>query len=208
MTTSSLRRRLAVSASALLFGSVAVLGFAPPAAAHDALLGTDPQAGASLDAAPAQIVFTYSAEILAEGAEVQVTDASGAPLTDGAPVIDGTTLTQPLTGEGSGEIAVLWRVVSSDGHPIAGELAFTVTSAATPAETPEPTVTTMSEPAAETTPPTAETPGEDTSAQSGDASPLPWILGLALVLALIGGAIALLVARSRANRAAGPGSDG
>lgn len=208
MTSSPLRRRLAPALSTVLIALIAVFGIAAPAAAHDELLGTDPAAGAALDAVPAEIVFTYSAEILPEGAEVQVTDAAGAPLTDGEPVIDGVTLTQALTGEGSGEISVLWRVVSSDGHPISGELSFTVTPAATPEETPEPTMTTMTEPEPEPSATPAETPGDDVASSADDASPLPWIIGGIIALVVVGVVIALLVARSRGNRGSGPGSDG
>ena len=47
-------------------------------------------------------------------------------LAAGDPVLDGTRLTQPLAGSASGTVTVLWRVVSSDGHPVSGELSFTV----------------------------------------------------------------------------------
>nr|BFF11089.1 hypothetical protein GCM10025699_23920 [Microbacterium flavescens] len=82
-----------------------------------------------------------------------MTDASGTSLLDGAPTAQDNVLTQPLAGEASGEITVLWKVVSSDGHPISGEFAFTVAPAPTPTDTatPTPTPTESTEPTTEPT---------------------------------------------------------
>ena len=59
------------------------------------------------------------------------------------PTAQDNVLTQPLEGTASGVITVLWKVVSSDGHPISGEFSFTATGAPTPTptQTATPTVT-------------------------------------------------------------------
>ncbi len=72
---------------------------------------------------------------------IQVTDATGTPLTEGAPTVSGTVVTQALAGSASGAVTVVWRVVSSDGHPIDGTFSFTVPAAPTPTATVTPTTT-------------------------------------------------------------------
>lgn len=115
----------------LALALVAVLAVASPAAAHDELVGSSPEAGADLGAAPEDVTLTYSAAIMTEGATVAVFDATGRDWADGDPVIDTNTLTMPLAGDlPSAGYVVEWRVVSSDGHPISGTIPFTVGGAA------------------------------------------------------------------------------
>lgn len=120
----------------------AMLAGASPAAAHDELVGSDPEAGATVDALPTQIVLTYSGDLIDEGdaTEVVVTDADGNDLGSGDPVIDGRLVTKQLAGgDVLGTVVVQWRVVSSDGHPIAGEFVFGVGEApVTPTAAPGP----------------------------------------------------------------------
>lgn len=210
MTSSAAPRRRLLPAllATVALAASAILATAVPASAHDELVSSDPAAGATLDAVPAEITLTYSAEILAEdgATQVQVTDESGASLTETGPVVSGTEVTQALSPEASGVVSVVWRVVSSDGHPISGDFTFTVPAAApTPSETASstPSSTPSSSPSAtaeQTATPDATAPAAE---QTSDASPLPWIL-LVVVLLIVAGAIAyLFVARGR--RGAGDG---
>ncbi len=120
--------------------------------------------------------------------------------TSGAPAAQDNVLTQSLEGAASGVVTVLWKVVSSDGHPISGEFAFTVTAPVAPTPTPTesaaPTPTPDDTAAATPTPTLTPTP-EDT-ASSNDA--LPWIIGGLIVLAVAGGVVYLLVSRARRQR--------
>ncbi len=199
------RRLPALFAAVAALVAGAVLATAGPAAAHDELLSSDPAAGAVVTELPGELVLTFSAELLGDGAgnEVQVTDAAGTVLSDGPAVAAGTSLTQPLAGEAAGEIRVLWRAVSSDGHPISGEFAFTVhapapepsataddpetvapTQAPTASETPEGTMTTMSE------------PGED-------AAGIPvwvWVVLGVVGAGVVGAVVYVLAARGRDDR--------
>jgi methionine-rich copper-binding protein CopC len=199
-TRSSRGVRFAVAALAAL----ALLLPAVPASAHDQLVSTDPAADAVLDALPAEITLTFSAELLADGGGnvVEVTDAAGTALADGPAVVDGTTVTQAITGEASGPVTVLWRVVSSDGHPISGEFAFTVEGAPTPSAeptepsaTPEPMMTTMTTPAETPEPSPSPAPADEASA----SNPLPWIIGVVILLAVVGLVLYLLVIRPRSR---------
>jgi len=193
-----------------LLAAAAVLVPALPAAAHDELVSTDPAAGATLEALPSQITFTYSADILTDpGATViEVSDASGASLADGAPTVSGTEVTQALAGAASGTVTVKWRVVSSDGHPIDGDFAFTVpASAPTPTATATPTAS-ASPTAAESAAPSASSdapapPAENTS----DASPLPWIL-LAVLLVIVAGVLVYVFASRAGRKTAGGDTTG
>ncbi|ANG86707.1 hypothetical protein A8L33_09040 [Microbacterium aurantiacum] len=191
----------------------AVLLPASPAAAHDELVGSDPAAGSAVETLPAALTLTFSADIAPdEGAsEIQVTDAAGTTLNEGAPVVEGTTLSQALAGTASGEVTVLWKVVSSDGHPISGEFSFTVSAppAPTPTETASPTATAEPTPNTEptVTPVESTTPEPTTTEPASSAT--PWIIGGVVILLLVAAAVAyLIVSRARRDRArAGHGSD-
>jgi methionine-rich copper-binding protein CopC len=102
-----------------LFAVIGIVFAGAPAWAHDELIGADPATGARVDALPAEITMTFSGVLMDEpgATDVVVTDAAGTDLTSGDPVIDGTRLTQQLSGSAAGEVTVIWRVVSSDGHP-------------------------------------------------------------------------------------------
>lgn len=122
---------LALVASALLALAVIALGstvLAPAALAHDTLLSSDPEDGAVLETSPEQITLSYSAELLTVSPVIRVVDADGETVLEEAPEITGTEAVLPLEGGlAPGSYEVLWRVVSSDGHPIEGTLAFEVT---------------------------------------------------------------------------------
>ncbi|MBN9212281.1 MAG: hypothetical protein BGO45_04265 [Microbacterium sp. 71-36] len=194
---------LAAAAVAL----AALLVPASPALAHDELVSSDPSADAVLDALPAQITLSYSADILdSDGASViQVTDATGTSLTDGAPTVSGTVVTQALAGSASGAVTVVWRVVSSDGHPIDGTFSFTVPAAPTPTATATPTTTPSAAASREPTVTVTTTPAPAENAS--DASPLPWILLAVALLIVVGLVVWLLVARGRGG-SSGSGSAG
>lgn len=207
MTSPSALRRRSLSAvvAAVLLALAAVLLPALPASAHDELVSSDPGADAVLDALPSQLTLSFSADVLTDaGATViEVTDAAGTRLDDGAPQVAGTEVTQALTGEASGAVTVLWRVVSSDGHPIDGDFSFSVpVAASTPTPTPQAT-TAVPTPSAEASRAPAETaPATAAPAETASAtSPLPWIL-LAVALVVVAGVLVyVFAARGRGNTA-------
>ena len=191
--------RLPLLLAALLVAFAVLVAPASPARAHDQLIGSDPAAGAQLDALPAALTLTFSGAIATdEGASVvEVTDASGASLTDGTPSAQDNVLTQPLAGAVSGAVKVLWKVVSSDGHPISGEFSFTVAGAPAPSESAEPIPTATDN---------ATSPMETTTAEPGPApaktDATPWLVGGLVLLALgIGALIYSLASRSRREKA-------
>lgn len=199
--------RLSAALAALALIAASLFLTAAPASAHDELTGSDPATDAVLDAAPTRLVLTFSGELLADdgATEVQVTDASGASLTAGDPEVDANVVTQPLSGQGAGAIRVLWKVVSSDGHPISGEYAFTVNA---PAPTPDPTPTATATTAQEPTPtatPTQATAPEDPYMNAMDMR--PWFVGAIVLLVVVAGSVLyLVVSRRRRDEALSKGA--
>ncbi|WP_192498617.1 copper resistance CopC family protein [Ornithinimicrobium pratense] len=118
-----------------LLASLVLLAPGGAAMAHDELLSSDPEDGATVQKAPEELVLTFSGQIAQVGAQLQITDDAGTDVADGDPVVQGTDLTQPLTDIGSGDYEVVWRVTSSDGHPISGAFGFTVEAEPTEGET-------------------------------------------------------------------------
>lgn len=178
-----LSRLTAIGALVLLTG---LLG--PAAQAHDALEGTDPADGSTLDVAPTQITLTFAETPLAVGTELAVTGPGGAAVQQGPVQVSGTQVIQPLaTGLAAGAYTVDWRVTSADGHVVSGTFGFTLSAAAAP--TPTPTPTQASTPTAE---PTKEplviapspTPTAAPATSSGRSGPLVWIVVVAAVLAV------------------------
>ena len=212
MTSSSAprRRSLPAALASLLLAAAVLLVPASPASAHDELVSTDPSADAVLETLPERITLTFSADVLTDaGATViEVTDADGTSLADGAPEPAGAEVTQALAGPASGAVTVKWRVVSSDGHPIDGSFAFTVPEAApTPTATPTTPASTSPSPTASASasaaPTEASTPTAAPVEESSAASPLPWIL-LAVALVIVAGVLVYVFAsRGRRNTAGG-----
>lgn len=128
------------------------------ALAHDELIGTDPEDGASVSA-PEELTLTFSGEIAQIGATVVVTGPDGQPVVDGAPEVVGTEVVQPLAaGLGDGDYEVVWRVTSQDGHPISGTFGFVVTGSGEAAGgATEETTEAQTTPADETTEPEQST---------------------------------------------------
>lgn len=104
---------------------IGVLLAAPPAYAHSALMSSDPADGSTVATLPAAASLTFNEDINGDFSQI-VVQSSGDP----RPVpstVKGPTISALLPSDlGGGRIVVRYRVVSKDGHPIAGEIAFTV----------------------------------------------------------------------------------
>ncbi|MDP9693213.1 UNVERIFIED_ORG: methionine-rich copper-binding protein CopC [Arthrobacter globiformis] len=110
---------------------VALLLTAGPASAHDAAESSSPADGATVATAPAKVSITFNNTPLGLGSQVKVTDAAGTDWADGKVEIVDNVATQNLReGAPAGKYSVVWRVVSSDSHPIEGTFSFTATAAA------------------------------------------------------------------------------
>lgn len=146
------------TAALLAAGAVTVLStvVAAPAAAHDELAAVSPEPGAVLETAPDAVELSFTGEILDMGHEVLVTDSEGRSVGQGPVELDGTQVIQPLeeTGAEDETYRVVWRVVSSDGHPIEGTFTYEVGEGS------------VTEPSA----PSASVPAEDPAVQAQEAA--------------------------------------
>lgn len=119
--------RFRVLAAGIAVAAVAVLATGGPASAHSELQSSSPATQERLATAPTEVTLTFSADVLDMGAVVIVADGAGTDWTADAPSILGGVVTVPLRrGMPDAGYELRWRVVSSDGHPIAGVIPFTV----------------------------------------------------------------------------------
>ncbi|WFF06477.1 copper resistance protein CopC [Micromonospora sp. WMMD1076] len=191
---------------AVVLGVVAAFALLPaaPAAAHNSLTGSDPRDGARLTAAPERIELRFLATPKEATTEVTVTGPDNVAATGGAPTFSGKRVIVPFRPGAAGLYIVTYRLASDDGHPIKGEVRFTLTTG-TPAEAPSASATPTE------TAPTATPTAVPTSAAPSPASPTPaaaeadddggtgwlWAAGAVVVLAALGGGLLL---RRRAAR--------
>jgi methionine-rich copper-binding protein CopC len=119
-----------------------------PAQAHSALESSTPTHREIIDLLPSVISLTFNEDLLSiEGEEINtlaLADSDGAGYELLQPTISGANLTaQPADGDyPAGKYLLSYRVVSADGHPITGEIAFTTTSLTTIESMPTTPVTT------------------------------------------------------------------
>ncbi|GLQ57114.1 copper resistance protein CopC [Devosia nitrariae] len=94
------------------------------ALAHAQLLSTDPVDNAVLEAAPDRVVLHFNEPVSPLALKLVEPDGNAADLAGGAAA--GQDIAVPMPSLGSGTHVLSWRVVSADGHPIAGALVFSV----------------------------------------------------------------------------------
>ncbi|MFF4986774.1 copper resistance protein CopC [Streptosporangium saharense] len=103
---------------------------APAALAHDQLRSSSPAKGSSVPS-PERIELVFSARVHFPAVVLRRADDTQAPLS--APRTEGPKVTADVTEPlAAGGYVIAWRVVSSDGHPIEGEIPFTVTGVVEP----------------------------------------------------------------------------
>ncbi|MEV8146679.1 copper resistance CopC family protein [Arthrobacter sp. NPDC080073] len=124
----------------------AVLALVPvsPASAHDVLEGTEPANGSVVATVPSVVRLTFNNTPIALGSQILVRDANGTNQADGPVSIVDNVVSQAVKADSpAGRYTVVWRIVSSDTHPIEGTFTFTAGPGATavsgsPAAVPEP----------------------------------------------------------------------
>ncbi|WDQ02794.1 copper resistance protein CopC [Micromonospora chalcea] len=182
----------------VVLGVVAAFALLPaaPAAAHNSLTGSDPRDGARLAAAPERIELRFLATPKEATTEVTVTGPDNVAAADGAPTFSGKRVTVPFRPGAAGLYIVTYRLASDDGHPIKGEIRFTLTTG-TPAEAPSASAPpTSAAPAAPTSAAPSPTPAAAEADDDGGTGWL-WAAGAVVVLAALGGGLLL---RRRAAR--------
>jgi len=158
-----------------------LLGTATPALAHNVLISTDPANGASMATGPAKVSLTFDQYVQnANVNQVAVTGPGGQTQWTNGPVqVADNVVSVPLGALGpAGEYTIGFRILSADGHPVTGEVKFTLTQAGT------------GQPSSVGA---ANLSGSGTASTGGDSGGVPifvWIIG-AVVLLGVGLTVAL-----------------
>ncbi|MET1065465.1 MAG: copper resistance CopC family protein [Arthrobacter sp.] len=108
-----------------------LLSAVAPASAHDAAESTSPASGATVAMPPEKVSVTFNKNPLSLGSQMMVNDSAGTNWGDGAiEIVDNVASQKLKPGAPAGAYTVVWRVVSSDSHPIEGTFTFTATAGA------------------------------------------------------------------------------
>ncbi|GLZ41291.1 copper resistance CopC family protein [Actinokineospora sp. NBRC 105648] len=167
-------RTLGRAVGALVVALFAVVGLAGPALAHNQLVSSNPADKASLETGPGTIELTFDQPVQA-GENLNTLVVVGPAGKDqwqaGKAAVRGNVVSAPLRPLGpAGEYRVGYRILSADGHPVTGEIKFTLTKAGN--GTPAP----AEEVAQDTGTPAASTPDD------GGVPVWVWIGGAVLLL--------------------------
>ncbi len=181
--------RAAVLLAGLAFG-MAVLVAAPPSAhAHSDLIASNPTADAQLTQPPSRLVLRFGEDVDPRFATVTLAVDGDDPVTLQKQV-DGPTVTAaPPAGTAAGRWSVAYRIVSVDGHPVSGRVAFSITPVAAPRPTRTPSAPpTPTPPATASTiaPPSASAPVAPATG-AGRNVWSKWPIIILVILTLMGG---------------------
>lgn len=116
---------------------VSFLAPATPAAAHNSLTGSDPRDGARVATAPARIELRFLAKPAPATTKITITGPDNV-VAGGTPAFDGSRVRVPFKPAAAGLYVIGYQLASSDGHPVKGEVRFTLTTgtAADPSASP------------------------------------------------------------------------
>jgi copper resistance protein C len=185
-----IRRVLRAAALAALCGLALLLG-AGVASAHSRLVSSNPADGSNLATSPQRVSLTFNEQVQADFTALTVVGPDGAQYQSGDVTANGATISVGVKPLGpAGKYQIGYRVISDDGHPVAGSVSFTLTApgpaaaAATAAAT-APTTAAAPAPVVNAAPP---------AAAEGGAPVWPWIAG-AVVLVIAGVIAALRLGR-------------
>lgn len=102
-----------------------VVGFATGASAHAALVSVEPASGSMLASAPNTVELRFN-EVVTPGA-IRLIDGAGRARDDARVSASGETISVAMPPDLPQGTAVLsYRVISQDGHPIAGSVIFSI----------------------------------------------------------------------------------
>lgn len=113
--------------AAVVLGVLGALAFAAPASAHAVLLRTSPAENSVVATAPADVALTFSEQVTPVPDKVHLVGPDGKRADAGAVRVSGNDVLIPMDSKAArGTYLVNYRVVSADGHPVAGAFTFSV----------------------------------------------------------------------------------
>lgn len=180
-------RTMARAAVAMVAAVVAAVGVAGPASAHDVLISSTPADGSTLAAAPTSLAFTFDQPVQNFDPVVSLIGPDGKQYATGTPTVAGNVVTGTVGTGPSGAYTAAYRIVSADGHPVTGQVHFSmsVSGGATGVA--------------------VAGAGAVAASSSGGLSGWLWA-GLAVAAVLVVAAAVLLLRRPRSRAAGGPDS--
>jgi len=121
-------RRLPLLLAAMIAGALATLAFpAAPASAHAVLASSNPSGNSVLQAAPTEVVLTFTESVRKVPDRVRVIGPDGKRVDQGDASFDGAVVTIPVQQTGAqGTYLVSYRVISADSHPVSGGFTYSV----------------------------------------------------------------------------------
>ena len=169
------------------------------AVAHEQLADSHPGEGETLSSPPSEVALTFTADVLPIAPIILIRDAAGRVVQDDEPDVAGNVVSVPIGADlADGAYLVVWRVVSSDGHPIEGTVAFSIERPTAPGPdptsgSPEPAVT-----ATTSSPGPDDDPEPDSPDLTDDATgPFQPVTVLALGVAAVATVLVVLARRRR-----------
>lgn len=107
---------------------VTTLFTAAPASAHATVVGSDPVDGSRLKTAPPSVSVTFDQSVtLNNEGYLRVVDQAGRRVDSGQPLHTGAKISVAIkSGLGEGTYTASFRIISADGHPVAGAIRFVV----------------------------------------------------------------------------------
>lgn len=120
------------AAVVVVVACLAVVGLATPAFAHNQLIASSPADEATVQESPASVELTFDQPVQqGEGLNtVAITGPDGANWGVGPAEVSSNVVTATVDELGpAGEYRIGYRILSADGHPVSGELTFTLATA-------------------------------------------------------------------------------
>ena len=119
-------RLLSRLVGALLITVGISVGFAGSASAHDVLISSNPADNATVQVAPTTVSFTFDQPIQNFDPVVSLVGPDGKQYATGSPQISGNVITGTVGAGPAGTYTAAYRIVSADGHPVTGQIHFTL----------------------------------------------------------------------------------
>ncbi|MBM7509531.1 methionine-rich copper-binding protein CopC [Nocardioides salarius] len=196
----------------LAFFLVACVGTlaAPPAAAHTDLLSVDPADGAQLDTWPEVLTLTFTEDMspglstitarIGGGETLDLELSNGASPAELVAAVPRSRTSDTSTPGGRTPWRISYRVVSRDGHPVAGSFTFTVRSSAAQLQSAEEDAPTEATPPADTPPPVSASTDPDPSEPAGVSGGFLVVIGaVVIVLVFLAGVATVRLTRRRSE---------
>lgn len=187
-------RRVLTGLAAVLLAMLLGLGAALPASAHNTLIGSDPKDGSTLSAAPAKVNLTFDQPVQNYQPVLTITGPDGNRFSSGAPTVAGAVVSITVDGAGpAGKYTAAYRIVSADGHPVSGEIQYTLSASAAGTATGSPTPAGSQAPSA--------------APDSGSSGLGAWLwIGIAVAALLVIAAVVVILRSTRSG--SDPDDDG